>query len=207
MLKVNLASMATIGETLIVVLSRLPFSIRGIGALILGVLLAKWFWILFAPMAIFTAVTPGQSESPEAGKIFGVTQVAEIARPGTALANVQLLGVFTASAGKPGFAVMKLEDKRQLGITEGEEVSGGTKLVSVYADYVMLERGGVKQRVNLENKYSASPNRITSSTPNKNKPAAPAFSASALPDIIKNDPSLAEPIRDIQKRMRQSRDN
>jgi type II secretory pathway component PulC len=70
-----------------------------------------------------------------------------------------LLGVFTASANRPGFAILKLDDKRQKGVGEGEEVAAGTKLVAVYADYVLLERAGVQQRVNLENKYADSTNK------------------------------------------------
>jgi hypothetical protein len=54
---------------------------------------------------------------------------------------------------------MKLDDKRQVGVAEGEEVSPGTKLLAVHTDHVLLEHGGAQQRVNLENKYAASLNK------------------------------------------------
>jgi type II secretory pathway component PulC len=136
-----------------------PFSWRGLSALILGVLLANWFWILFAPQTTFTAAVPEQGAGLEAGRLFGVVQSTDTATQGVALPNVQLLGVFAANAGKPGFAVLKLDDKRQVGVVEGEEVASGTKLVEVHADYVLLEHAGVQQKVSLENKYADASNK------------------------------------------------
>jgi Type II secretion system protein C len=163
MLRVNWGSIATVAEAATVALSRLsifwPFTWRSINALILGVLLAKWFWILFAPHATFTAAVPEHAAGPEAGQLFGVAATTGAATQGSALPNVQLIGVFAASAGKPGFAIIKLDDKRQVGVTEGGEVASGTKLLAVHADHVLLEHGGVQQRVNLENKYAASINK------------------------------------------------
>ena len=159
MLKMKRGAIWSIAETVMATLSRLPFSWSSVSALILGVLLAKWFWILFAPHATFTSVMPEQTASPEAGRLFGTVATAEVSTQGVALPNVQLLGVFTASANRPGFAILKLDDKRQKGVGEGEEVAAGTKLVAVYADYVLLERAGVQQRVNLENKYADSTNK------------------------------------------------
>jgi len=162
MLRINWGSIGTIGDAVMVTLSRLsfywPFTWRGVSALVLGVLLAKWFWILFAPHAIFTAAMPERAAGLEAGRLFGVALSTEEVTQGVALPNVQLLGVFAASAGKPGFAVLKLDDKSQVGVAEGEEVAAGTKLLAVHADYVLLEHAGVQQRVNLENKYADSSN-------------------------------------------------
>ena len=166
MLKVNWGSVGTIGESVVASLSRLPFTWRGLGALILGVLLAKWFWILFAPHATFTAAMPERSAGVEAGSLFGVVAEAGKTEQGVALSNVQLLGVFAASAGKKGFAVLKI-DNRQTGVAEGEEISAGTRLVAVYADYVLLERGGVQQRVNLESKNAGIPSKVASTAVNR----------------------------------------
>lgn len=159
MLRMNWGSIGTIGDAVMTALSRLPFSWRGLSALILGVLLAQWFWILFAPHATFTAAVPERAASLEAGRLFGVAQSTESAAQGVALPNVQLLGVFAANAGKPGFAILKLDDKRQVGVAEGGEVASGTKLIAVHADHVLLEHAGVQQRVNLENKYPGAPDK------------------------------------------------
>jgi type II secretory pathway component PulC len=163
MLRMNWGTIGTIAEAAMVSLSRLsifwPFTWRSLNALILGVLLAKWFWILFAPHATFTAAVPEHAAGLEAGQLFGVAVASGPATQGVALPNAQLIGVFAASAGKPGFAIIKLDDKRQVGVSEGEEVASGTKLLAVHADHVLLEHGGVQQRVNLENKYAASFNK------------------------------------------------
>jgi len=159
MLRINWGIIGTAGDAVMSTLARLPFSWRGLSALILGVLLAKWFWILFAPHAIYTAAMPERAAGVEAGRLFGVTQSAVSDTRGVALPNVQLLGVFAANAGKPGFAILKLDDKRQVGVADGEEVATGTRLAAVHADYVLLERAGVQQRVNLENKYPVSQNK------------------------------------------------
>lgn len=158
--RLNWGQVGAIGDMVLSNLSRLaaywPLSWRGLSALILGVLLAKWIWILFAPQATFTSAVPERAAGIETGQLFGVPVATDTVSQGVALPNVQLLGVFTASRGKPGFAVLKLDDARQLGVAEGEEVAAGTRLVAVHADHVMLERAGVQQRVNLENKYPAS---------------------------------------------------
>lgn len=173
MLKINMGSIGAIGDMVLTTLSRLsvywPFSWRSVSALVLGVLLAKWFWILFAPQATFTAAVPVRTAGIEAGQLFGVAVSTEAPSEGVALPNVQLLGVFSASAGKKGFAVLKLADNRQVGVAVGEEVAPGTKLVDVQPDHVLLERAGVQQRVNLENKYAGS----------ANKAGSPAYGAAA----------------------------
>lgn len=193
MLKINWGSIGTLGDAAMVTLTRLsfywPFSWRGVSALVLGVLLAKWFWILFAPHAIFTAAMPERAAGLEAGRLFGVTLTNDAATQGVALPNVLLLGVFAASAGKAGFAVLKLDDKRQVGVAEGEEVAAGTKLLAVHADYVLLEHAGVQQKVNLENKY----------TDPASKGGQTAFVAKA------NQQNIDVPDRGLQNRLRKLR--
>jgi type II secretory pathway component PulC len=165
MLKINRSSIGTAGDTAMRVLTRLPFSWQPISAVVLGVVLAKWFWILFTPQVIYTSVAPANSNSIAAGRLFGVASNNEMVSQGVALPNVKLLGVFTATIRHPGFAILMLDDKRQLGIKEGEEVAAGTKLLAVHADYVVLENAGVQQTVMLNNKYTAAPNKgITRST-------------------------------------------
>lgn len=130
-------------------LLRLSLPWRGFGALVLGVLLARWSWILFAPHATATAVVPEHASAVETGRLFGSAASGVSQAGGMALPNVRLTGVF---AGKPGFAVLKLDGKQQVGVAVGENVVPGTKLLEVHPDYVLLERAGVQQRVNLEEK-------------------------------------------------------
>ena len=191
--KINWGSIGTLGEAALGIFSRValywPFSWRGLSAIILGVLLAKWLWVLFAPPAIYTAAVPERAAGQEAGQLFGVALVTEAASQGVALPNVQLLGVFAANAGKPGFAVLKLDNSRQMGIAEGEQVAAGTRLTEVHADHVVLERAGVQQRVNLENKYAGSPHSAQIMS------LPPAYGAAANSTQAKDAPGKNIPYR------------
>lgn len=134
--------------------ARLTLFWYGLGALVLGALLAKWAWVLFAPRATAIAVAPEHGATAEAGKLFGVPAAAPVSSvmEATAWPNVRLVGVFAAKTGRSGFAVLKLDDKRQAGVAAGENVLPGIRLLEVHPGYVLLERGGVQQRVNLEEK-------------------------------------------------------
>lgn len=134
--------------------ARLPLFWYGLGALVLGVLLAKWVWILFAPRATAIAVAPERGATAEAGKLFGVPVAAPASSVAEAalLPNVRLVGVFAAKTGRSGFAVLKLDDKRQAGVAVGENVLPGVRLLEVHPGHVLLERGDVQQRVYLEEK-------------------------------------------------------
>lgn len=148
------SSIAAIMEGGSAVLARLPFSWRGLGALVLGVVLAQWSWILFAPHALAIASVVERGAAAEAGRLFGQTHSGAASVEGVALSSVRLVGVFAADAGKPGFAVLKLDDKHQVGVAVGGTVVPGTKLLEVHPDYVLLERAGVQQRVNFEGKVA-----------------------------------------------------
>ena len=126
---------------------------RILGAVILGVLLAKWSWVLFAPHTEAVFVAPEEGANMEAGRLFGVVAVSAVSTTaGVALPNVRLLGVF---AGSPGFAVLELDGKRQEGVALGDDVVPGARLLEVATDYVVLERAGVRQRVDLEGQAAA----------------------------------------------------
>lgn len=148
-------SIATVGEGGMAILARLPLSWQGLGALVLGVLLAQWVWILLAPPAIAIATVTEHGTAVEAGRLFGQSHTEDTSVEGMALSNVRLVGVFAANAGKPGFAVLRLDDKQQVGVAVGGSVVPGTKLLEVHPDYVLLERAGVQQRVNFDGKGAA----------------------------------------------------
>lgn len=122
---------------------------RILGALLLGVLLARWSWTLFAPHAEVTASVSEHGVAAEAARLFGVADSAVPAVEVLAWPNVRLLGVFAAGAGKASFAVFDLDGK-QVGVALGENLVSGIKLAGVHADHVLLERAGVSQRVDIE---------------------------------------------------------
>lgn len=129
-----------------------PVVWRGLGALVLGVMLAHWTWILFAPRPTVVAAVAERGAAEEAAHLFGQAVSANAAASGMALPNVKLVGVFAGGAGQAGFAILKLDDKRQLGVAVGEEVASGIRLVEVHPDFVLLDRAGVRQQVDMEQK-------------------------------------------------------
>lgn len=121
-----------------------------LGALVLGTLLARWSWILLGSPATVTAIVPGHGVSENAGKLFGVATPLSAATA-AAVPNVKLIGVFATQSGQSGFAVLKLDEQRQVGAVVGENVAPGVKLLQVHADRVVLERAGVQQKVEMVN--------------------------------------------------------
>ena len=157
-----------------------PLLWRLLGALVVGALLAKWAWLLFAPRTISIASAPEHSATAEAGKLFGtaaaVVAPALVSRGAetTILPNARLAGIFAAEPGRSGFAVLRLDDKRQIGVAAGQEVQPGIRLLEIHPGYVLLERNGVQQRVNLEEnrkEVTGKPDAVTYSPPATTKPA------------------------------------
>ena len=140
-----------LGTRLLMVFSRLAFSWRGVGALVVGVLLARWTWILFAPHTLATLPTKSDADGKASDAIFGLSAAPDTVTKNAdaVLGNVHLVGVFT---GKQGFAVLKLDEKTQRGVALGEDIVKGTKLVEVEVDHVIIEHNGIRQRVSLESK-------------------------------------------------------
>lgn len=129
-----------------------------LGALVLGVMLAQWTWVWFAPHSSVTSATPARGANAEAAHLFGVAAAKEAAVVSVPVVNARLLGVFAAGGKQTSFAVMQVDGGHQMGVAQGEEVAQGTKLVEVHADHVVLERGGARQSVMLD---SASAVRAT----------------------------------------------
>ncbi len=129
-------------------------AVYGFGAVVLGVFLARWIWILFAPPAAMLNVPVEQGSIAQTGRLFGAVTTASTveAVENVVLPNVRLVGLFAASPGKLGFAIIKLDDDRQLGVVVGGSVMPGMLLKEVRADYVVLEQAGVQYKIKLEEK-------------------------------------------------------
>lgn len=113
---------------------------------LLGLVLAYWTWIWFAPRAEPRAeiAAVGTGNPASAGLLFGrVGRNKSTAAP-TGIA-IKLLGVVAASRGRRGYAVVQLEGKQILAVLEGEDVNPGLRLAEVHPDHVILERGGARE--------------------------------------------------------------
>lgn len=175
----------------------LPLLWPVLGALVLGALLARWAWVLFAPHTLSVAATPEYSATAESGKLFGVAPPPAAATPAprltgsSILPNARLAGVFAATTGRSGFAVLKLEGNRQIGVAAGQEVQPGVRLLEIHPDYVLLGQNGMQQRVILEenrgilNKSEAVMYPASAATSQDNVVRYPAAAATS--------PSIAKP--------------
>jgi len=108
-------------------------------------MLARWVWVFAAPADIAMPATTSWQKNDVSENLFGHAADADVIAAASA-GNIKLIGVFAHKTA--GFAVL-LVDGKQLGVGMGETVAPGMRLVETHADYVVLERGGVKQRVDL----------------------------------------------------------
>lgn len=114
--------------------------------LLLGVVLAYWTWVWFAPRPEPRAqpLADPVGRIASANSLFGsVRRDRNIAAP-TGIA-IKLLGVVAASGGRRGYAVVQLEARQILAVHEGEDIAPGIRLAEVHADHVILERNGTRE--------------------------------------------------------------
>ncbi len=141
-------------------LATMIFSWQSLGVVLVAVMLARWVWVFAAPVEVAMPATTSWKKSDAAAELFG--HAVEVDAGAVAAAsNYKLIGVFAHPTA--GFAVL-LVDGKQVGVGLGGEVSPGMRLVETDAAYVLLERGGVRQRVDLA--VSAASTGITSAPSN-----------------------------------------
>lgn len=121
---------------------------RILAVLVLVTLLVHWGWLLLAPRSLSVVPTVYPAANFHAEKLFGSALAKPLSAVPSVMPNVRLVGVF---AGTPGFAVLELDGKRQLGLATGHEIVAGAKLLEVAKDHVVIERGGVRQQIRLVN--------------------------------------------------------
>ena len=123
---------------------------------VLGLVLAYWTWVWFAPRAEPRAeVAVAQTGNlASAGLVFGKVELNKAAAAPTGIA-IKLLGVVAASGGRRGHAVVQLEGKQILAVHEGDDVAPGLRLAEVHPEHVMLERGGVRETLAWPQKKGA----------------------------------------------------
>ncbi len=133
------------------VLARLQFSWSSIAAIVLGALLAKWAWALFAPPDVAMVYAAERGSSVAAENLFGIAATPAGNAQLAAVQNIRLVGVF---AGTPGFAIFELHGK-QLAVPLGAEVAQGATLAEIAADHVIIKGVGLSQRVDLARRGAA----------------------------------------------------
>lgn len=122
------------------------FMWRVLAVLVIVTMLVHWVWVLFEPRSISVLPAAFPASNSHAEQLFGSVLFVPAPAVSSVAPNIRLVGVF---AGVPGFAVLELDGKRQLGLATGHEIVAGTKLVEVTKDHVVIERDGVRQQIRL----------------------------------------------------------
>ena len=122
---------------------------------LLGFVVAYWGWAWLAPRPEPRAqVAADKSGGNSAGLLFGVAQ---LDRSGAAPSGsaIRLLGIVAATPGHRGYAVVQLETKEILAVSEGEDITSGIRLAEVGVDHVILERGAIRETLAWPEKTTA----------------------------------------------------
>src|SRR5450830_1725587 len=123
-----------------------------------GMLLARWTWLLFAPV---TPELPLALEQPTSSQLativtghwFAPTSgQMVVAAPATV--NFKLMGIYASSGDKLGFAVFKLADGKQRAVLLHQEITAGIQLHAIKPDGVEVGSEGNVQTLSLENHKS-----------------------------------------------------
>ena len=118
---------------------------------LLGLVLAYWTWAWLAPSPeLQLPATPSESRASDptqgAYVLFGgAGRSGSVAAPAASAGTIRLLGIVAASAGRPGYAVLRLDGKQTLAVPQGAEVEPGLRLADVQVDHVVLERNGGRE--------------------------------------------------------------
>ena len=111
--------------------------------------LAHWTWVFFAPAPVAADV---DREDPvdlaAVARLFGGE--APDAANASVAGSLKLKGVVAPTPEGPASAIFSIGSGRDISVFIGREVQPGVKLVEVMPDHVIVTRGGVRARIDLE---------------------------------------------------------
>lgn len=162
---------------------------------LISIQLARLFWVLIVPVGPYggwkpaqARMLPQQTQAALIGTVdpfFRNAQPAASAAPATSTSGLQLFGVRQAGASGGGSAIIGAADGEQKSYAVGEEVLPGVKLAAVAFDYVLLDRGGVQERLAFPGDAPVEPSSATSASSAAAAPAPGApLTASAVRDGV-----------------------
>lgn len=128
----------------------------------LGVSLAHWTWIAFAPAPVAASTLAESSGAASGGltvrrNLFGAMQENKVPPVADAspASKIKLLGVLSRGAKGSGRAIFLLETGKAKTVEAGSQVVPGLVLKEVYADHVLVFRGGAVERMKLDRRATA----------------------------------------------------
>lgn len=125
--------------------------------LVLAWQLAHWTWVFVAPPAVSAPPAPrAEVDLAAIARLFGAPAPAT-AGASSASTGLRLKGVVAPTPGVAASAIFSTGSGRDLSVFLEGEVQPGVTLAEVHPDHVVLSRGGVTERVDLEARRSAGP--------------------------------------------------
>lgn len=117
--------------------------------LVLAWQLAYWTWVFVAPpQARATAAEAREVDLAAIARLFGAAPPSGEA---TATAStLRLKGVVAPTPGTAASAIFSTGSGRDVSVFIDREISPGLKLAEVHADHVIVSRGGVPERIDLD---------------------------------------------------------
>ena len=122
--------------------------------LVLAYQLAYWTWEFLAPPT--TASAPARRDDVDLAaiaRLFGAAPPAGTTAA-TSLGNLRLKGVIAPTPGVTASAIFSTGSGRDIGVAIDGELQPGVTLVEVHPDHVVILRGGVRERIDLEQRRS-----------------------------------------------------
>ena len=119
--------------------------------LLLAWQLAHWTWVFFAPRPTELApAVEGPADLAVAARLFGSTLSGTATEASATPSSLRLKGVVAPTPGTAASAIFSLGSGRDVAVKLEGEVQPGVKLVEVLPNAVVLQRGGIRERIELE---------------------------------------------------------
>ena len=169
--------------------------------LVLAWQLAYWTWVFVAPLPSGPAATGAREVDLAAvARLFGAAPPAGEGAATTSASTLRLKGVVAPTPGTAASAIFSTGSGRDVSVFIDREVTPGVKLAEVHADHVVVSRGGVPERIDLD--LRAPSNAKATSQGNgarqgnfrlnvaKSGPSAYTFSRKELDDALRDPNQL-----------------
>ncbi len=120
--------------------------------LLLAWQLAYWTWIFAAPRTVVSAEPQGgAADVAVAARLFGGSSpVTTATGPAASASSLRLKGVVAPTPGRTASAIFNSGSGRDLAVFLEGDVQPGVKLVEVLPGAVVVARGGIRERIELE---------------------------------------------------------
>ena len=149
-------------------ITRIQFISRTLTALlviVLGWQLAWWTWHFITPSLRNSSIAPANAAAPDillGRQLFGDAGPAinAVAISTAAQTGIRLKGVFAVDGAPLSAAVLNMGG-RDLAVRLGQELSTGVTLAEVHANFVIVNRSGIRERIELD-KYESRTGKQTS---------------------------------------------